>query len=320
MNREVVTPVTPVTVSVVIPAYNAADFIERTLDSVLAQTYRSYEVIVVDDGSSDGTHQVVERWLARTGVKGRCIRQPNGKIAAARNTGMKASRGEFIALLDHDDLWDPHKLEVVMAEFQSHPDVDLICHNERITRNGKTVGVTRNGPWVEDMYESLLFKGNTLSPSATVVRKAKALSIGGFRENPEFNTVEDYDFWMRLSQRARFHFLDRVLGEYTLLERAASRSIEYHTTNAESILKEHLRSRFGDNPGLLARLRTRRRLAVVYRSAARQLMDYRESPELQRTYVWLMIRTFPFDPKNVAQALAWIARAAVQTVNQNAKQ
>jgi len=310
---------TPLMVSVVIPAYNAADFIERTLESVLAQTYRSYEVIVVDDGSSDGTHQIVERWLARTGVEGRCIRQPNKKIAAARNSGMKASRGEFIALLDHDDLWTPLKLETVMAEFVSHPDVDLVCHNERITRDGETVRITRNGPWVEDMYDSLLFKGNALSPSATVVRKDKALAIGGFREDPEFNTVEDYDFWMRLSQRARFHFLDRVLGEYTLVERAASRRIEYHTSNTESMLKDHFRSLFGKNPGLLARLRIRRRLAVVYRSAARQLMDYRESPDLQRTYVWRMIRTFPFDPKNVARTLAWIARAVTRTVNESAK-
>lgn len=310
---------TPVTVSVVIPAYNAAEFIERTLESVLAQTYRSYEVIVVDDGSSDGTHQIVERWLARTGVEGRCIRQPNKKIAAARNSGMKVSRGEFIALLDADDLWTPLKLETVMAEFVRHPDVDLVCHNERITRDGETVRITRNGPWVEDMYDSLLFKGNALSPSATVVRKDKALAIGGFREDPEFNTVEDYDFWMRLSKPARFRFLDSVLGEYTLVEHSASRGIEYHTSNTESLLKDHLRSRFGDNPGFLARLRIRRRLAVVYRSAARQLMDYREFPELQRTYVSRMIRTFPFDPKNLARMLAWIARAVTRTVNESAK-
>lgn len=306
-------------VSVVIPAYNAAAFIERTLESVLRQTFRSYEVIVVDDGSSDGTHQIVERWLARSGLAGRCIRQTNQKIAAARNAGMKAARGEFIALLDADDLWDPPKLETVMAEFDTRPDVDLICHNERITKEGETVRVTRNGPWVQGMYEFLLFKGNSLSPSATVVRKDKALSIGGFREDPEFNTVEDYDFWMRLSQRARFHFLDCVLGEYTLMEGAATRRIEYHTSNTESMLKDHLRARFGDDPGLLARLRIRKRLAVVYRSAARQLMDYRESPELQRTYVWRMIRTFPFDPKNLARTLAWLARAVAQTVNESAR-
>lgn len=308
----------PVTVSVVIPAYNAADFIERTLESVFAQTYRSYEVVVVDDGSSDGTHAVVERWLARRGVYGRCIRQPNAKIAAARNTGMRAARGEFIALLDHDDLWTPRKLEIVMAEFERHRDADLVCHNERITRGGETVSITRNGPWVEDMYEKLLFKGNALSPSATVVRKDKALAIGGFREDPEFNTVEDYDFWMRLSQHARFRFLDSVLGEYTLVDRAASRRIEYHHGNTLTMLRDHFRRRFGENPGLAAALRIRKRLATVYRSTVGQLMHHRESPALQRAYVWRMISTFPFDPRNLARAITWMASASTQTAKENA--
>lgn len=307
------------TVSVVIPAYNAADFIERTLESVRAQTYRSYEIVVVDDGSTDATHEVVERWFARTGIAGVCIRQPNKKIAAARNTGMRAARGDFIALLDHDDLWDAEKLTAAMAEFEKHPEVDLVCHNERITRDGVIVGITRNGPAVEAMYEFLLFKGNALSPSAAVVRKDKALAIGGFREDPEFNTVEDYDFWMRLSQRGRFHFLDRVLGEYVLVERAASRRIEYHAANTVRMLQDHLRSHFGDDPGLLDRLVIRKRLAAVYRSALRQLVDHRESPESQKKYFWRMLRTFPFDPKNLARAVAWSANTAARAAKESVK-
>lgn len=308
-----------VRVSVVIPAYNAADFIERTLESVRAQTYRSYEVVVVDDGSTDSTHEIVTRWLALSGVAGTCIRQVNKRIAGARNAGMRAARGEFIALLDHDDLWDPEKLAVVMAEFDRHPEMDLVCHNERVTRDGVTVGITRNGPAVESMYEYLLLKGNALSPSATVVRRDKALAIGGFREDPEFNTVEDYDFWMRLSQRGRFHFLDRVLGEYTLVDRAASRRIEYHAANTVSMLQNHFRSHFGDDPGLFARLAIRRRLAVVYRSALRQLVTHSESPEIQQSYVWRMLRTFPFDPKNLARATEWIATTAARAANESVR-
>ena len=88
-------------VSVVIPAYNAADFIEATLDTVRAQTFRDYEVVVTDDGSADATQAVVEGYLRRHALRGRCIRQENKKIAAARNTAMRASRGDFIAFLDH---------------------------------------------------------------------------------------------------------------------------------------------------------------------------------------------------------------------------
>lgn len=296
-------------VSVVIPAYNAAAFIAATLDSVRAQTFGSWEVIVVDDGSSDSTHEVVERYLARHRLAGRCIRQENKKIAAARNTGMRAARGEFIALLDHDDLWYPEKLETIMAEFERHPEADLICHNENITRDRRLLRTTRNGPASPRMYERLLLTGNTLSPSATVFRNDKALAIGGFRENPEFNTVEDYDFWMRLSRIAKFRFVDRVLGEYQLVERGASRQIEYHHTNMEAMLRDHFQVYFGRHPGWRNRLRIRRRLSIVYRSALGQLMSYDESPEKQRAYLGKMLLTFPFETKNVLRAVVWTAKA-----------
>lgn len=298
-------PETAPEVSVVIPAYNAAGFIEQTLDSVRAQTYRSWEVIVVDDGSTDGTHEVVERYLACHQLPGRCIRQENRKIAGARNTGIWAARGRYIALLDHDDLWYPEKLAVIMQEFGQHPDADLVCHNETITREGRRLRATRNGPAVSQMYERLLFSGNTLSPSASVFRKDKALAIGGFRENLEFNTVEDYDFWLRLSRTARFRFVERVLGEYQVVERAASRRVEYHHVNMEAMLHDHFATYFGGHPGWIARLRMRRRLAAVYRSALSQFMSHDELPDAQRRYAAKMLRAFPFDPRNVARATAW---------------
>ena len=109
-------------VSVVIPAYNAEGFITKTLDSVRNQTFRDYEIIVVDDGSSDGTNDIVSTFLADHSLKGRCIRQENRGIAAARNIGMGAAIGILIALLDHDDIWYPAKLERVLAEFDRHPE------------------------------------------------------------------------------------------------------------------------------------------------------------------------------------------------------
>lgn len=293
-------------VSVVIPAYNAAEFIERTLDSVRAQTYDSWEVVVVDDGSADGTHEVVERYLKRYGLPGRCVRQENKKIAAARNAGMRAARGAYIALLDHDDVWYPEKLSAVMREFALHPDADLVCHNENIVKDGAVLRVSRNGPAVPRMYERLLFQGGALSPSASVFRRDKALVIGGFRENAEFNTVEDYDFWMRFSRGAKFYFIDQVLGEYQVVERAASRRVVYHHENMEAMLRDHFRSYFGKHPGVCGRVRIRRRLAVVYRSALGQLMDHGESPDRQREYVLRMLRAFPVEPKNLVRTLFWL--------------
>jgi glycosyltransferase involved in cell wall biosynthesis len=297
------------TVSVVIPAYNAAGFIEKTLDSVRLQTYRDYEIIVVDDGSSDHMWQVVERYFQRYSIRGRCIRQQNKKIAGARNTGMYAARGTFIALLDHDDLWYPEKLSTVMRHFELQPEVDLICHNENIVKDGRCLRRSHRGPARENMYERLLFSGNELSPSASVFRKDKALSIGGFRETADFDTAEDYDFWMRLSKIARFHFIDDVLGEYQVVERAASRRIKYHHTNLENMLKDHFSAYSQTRDSFISRIRIRKRLSAVYRSAATQLIANREFPDQQCTYVMKMLREYPIDPRNVARALHWLIYA-----------
>lgn len=291
--------------SVVIPAYNAARFIADTLDSVRSQTYSSYEIIVVDDGSSDATQATVEDYLVLHDLPGRCVRQDNKKIAAARNAGIRTARGEFIALLDHDDLWHPNKLELVMREFERHPDADLICHAEDVTRGGHRVKTLHYGPAGSDLYERLLFKGNALSPSASVFRKDKALEIGGFRENPEFNTVEDYDFWMRFSRVARFRFLEDVLGQYQLVERAASRQIEYHHANLESLLRDHLAAYKLEHPGLWTRLRSRNRVSRVHRSALWQLMRRGFPHETQRRYAINMIQECPWAVQNWALAIIW---------------
>lgn len=295
-------------VSVVIPAFNAAAFIERTLESVRAQRYLDYEIVVVDDGSSDGTADRVERFLDRHGLPGRCLRQANRGIAGARNAGMRAAGGDYIALLDHDDLWYPDKLAVVMAEFDRHPEADLICHNENITRDGRLVRVSRNGPLVPRMYERLLFVGNALSPSAATFKRTVALSIGGFREDPRFDTAEDYDFWLRMSRAGTLHFLDEVLGEYQVVERAASRRIVYHYTNIEHVVRDHFERAFGARAGWRDRLRLRRRLSALYRAAAAQLMGYGEFPAQQREFVVRMLRSFPFEPKNLGCAALWALR------------
>lgn len=299
-----------VTVSVVIPAYNAAAFIGRTLDTVRAQTFKEYETILVDDGSTDGTADVARAYLMRHGLRGQVIRQENRGIAAARNTGMRAAAGTYVALLDHDDLWSPEKLAAVMTEFRRHTGVDLVCHEESITREGHVVRVTRRRLPLGNLYEALLFDGNLLSPSATTFRREVALALGGFDERAEYLTVEDYDFWMRFSRERQIRFLDRVLGEYVLVERGASRRLVFHHLALEHMLRNHLNEYLRVHPGVLARLRARRRLAMVYRSAARQLIEYGEQAADQRAFVGRMLRTYPLELRNIAVALLWAAGAA----------
>lgn len=289
-------------VSVVVPAWNAAKFIGKTLDSVKAQTFTDYEVIVTDDGSNDDTKSVVDAWLAVNGVSGSCIRQENKKIAAARNTAMRAAKGEFIALLDHDDFWYPEMLAKSMAEFEHRPEVLLVGSHIHATKNGERVALVKKGPAVTGMYERLLFEGNTLAPSAVVFRKDAALSIGGFREDPRLNTVEDYDFWMRLSRNGAFRFIDEALASYTIVENSASSKVEYHHSNLEYLLNLHFAEHY-PNPSALTRLRMRRRLAMVYRSATSALLASGREPQLRAAYARKMLAAWPFDWKNVARAL-----------------
>ena len=296
-------------VSVVVPAYNAARFIEPTLDTVRAQTFQGHETVVVDDGSSDGTSDVVKAYFSRHGMNGRLLRQDNRGMASARNAGMRAAHGSHIALLDSDDLWYPEKLAVVMAAFDRQPDADLICHDENISRDGAIVRVSRRRLPRGNLYEALLFDGNLLSPSATIVKRDTALALGGFDERREYLTVEDYDFWMRFSRRQQIRFLDRVLGEYVLGDHSASRRIVFHHIALEGMLREHLSAYLQSHSGLAARLRVRRRLAKVYRSAARQLIEHREAAQDQQAFVGRMLRTYPFEPRNLAVALMWLAES-----------
>ena len=248
-------------VSVVIPAYNAERFIVKTLDSVLAQTYTNYELIVVDDGSFDNTEKVVQEYFAKKKVYGQCIRQENKGIAGGRNTGIRSARGQFIALLDHDDLWVPKKLQKVIETFKLKPQTDLICHNEQIIKDGKNTKVSENSRKNYSSYEELLFKGNSLSPSAVVFRKSLFDRIGGFDESSELNTVEDYDFWLRASRVGKITYINAILGSYVLTKSAASNNILYHHGNLENLLNKHLTNYRQGYKGLFGKFRASRRLA-----------------------------------------------------------
>jgi glycosyltransferase involved in cell wall biosynthesis len=292
-------------VSIVVPAWNAADFIVKTLNTVAEQTFTDFEIIVVDDGSSDATKEVVDRFLKDRALRGRCIKQDNKKIAGARNTGIRAAEAELISFLDHDDLWFPNKLERVTAEFDAYPDADLVCHDENIVKDGALVRVSHNGPLVDNMYERLLFEGNALSPSATTVKKSKLLEAGLFREDPEFNTVEDYDLWMRLARICRMYFLDEILGEYQLVERGASNKIVYHNANLEHLLRDHFKN--FENPDARTRARMKRRLGVMCRSAARLLIAQGDLAA-GGAYARRAAAECPTDWKNLAVLGLWTAK------------
>jgi glycosyltransferase involved in cell wall biosynthesis len=295
-------------VSVVIPAYNAAEFIDKTLDSVRLQTFIDYEIIVVDDGSHDKTKEVVENYLIKNGIKGSCIRQNNKGIAGARNTGISEAKGKLIALLDHDDIWYPSKLQRTTEEFRLHPEAGLVSHQLIMIKNGKKIGILKTGPASKKMYETILFcsRGSLLTPTAAVFKKRKAVEIGGFRENPEFNTAEDLDFWLRLSKVTEFRFINETLGEYTVIGSGASKKILYHGKSVEAVLRDHLKNHPDSSHSWMTHVRTRKRFGNLYRTILYELMNQKASRDIQRKVLIKMLKNYPINLKNIIVAAIWL--------------
>lgn len=235
-------------VSVVIPTFNRAYCIAATIDSVLAQTHQAVEVVVVDDGSTDGTAELVAKRYAGD-ERVRYIRQTNQGVSTARNTGFQHARGEFVALLDSDDLWYPHKLAAQLAVFRAHPEVgmvwsdlaaidmdgrqmsprylrtmyhawsyfrddDLFATRERLGDLSRELSesfgdaVVRTG-----MIYSQMIMGSLVHTSTVLMRKSRQEQVGGFQSQYR-NLGEDYDFHLRTCQAGPVGFIDLSLIDY----------------------------------------------------------------------------------------------------------
>ena len=229
-------------VSIVIPTFNHADFLAKALSSVMAQEYQDWEIILIDNHSSDHTEEVVNSFKSEK-IRMLKIRN-NGIIGASRNLGIKNARGEWIAFLDSDDLWYPTRLICCAPFFQNQKlELDIISTNEMmIFSDGSKPKKLRHGPKSNTMYRDLLIYGNRLSPSATLVRKSflqdnRLL----FSENLNYVTAEDYDFWMCLAKhKPAFLFLDNVEGEYFIHGKNMSHKLNVHKMAIEAVLKRHV--------------------------------------------------------------------------------
>lgn len=227
----------PKAVSVVIPAYNAARYIKQAIDSVLAQSYREYEIIVVDDGSTDETPVIAQQF----GDAIRCIRQSNRGLSAARNTGIKNARAEIIALLDSDDLWEPQFLERMVYHLNLHPEAaGIYCGFQYINSKGEVVGEPSLKIVPPELFHATMSDdGNWLAPSAVMFRKRLAEHVGLFDES--LQSVQDWDLWIRLSESAPFVGLKEALVEYRRHENNMSKDPERMINDIYQLTKK----RFG---------------------------------------------------------------------------
>jgi glycosyltransferase involved in cell wall biosynthesis len=171
-------------ISVIIPAYNAADYVGRAIESALAQTYPPLEILVIDDGSTDATAETVARYPAPV----RLLRQPNGGPGAARNHGAREAKSEWLALLDADDVWLPHKLETQVA-YTASPSVAVIHSPACDSRCIMPLKATFEALW----------NGNFISNTSALIRRSAFEQIGGYNEERILIGLEDYNLWLRLA-------------------------------------------------------------------------------------------------------------------------
>lgn len=196
-------------VSVVIPTYNSAKYVVEAVESVLAQTWQDLEILVIDDGSTDDTEQVMRRYEAPV----RYLRQENGGVAVARNRGIQESLGRYVAFLDADDTWLPHKLARQMEALRQQPH-HRACYSAFTVVDAELnpIGISRSqgeGAALED----LLTRGNVVATPSTVICERSLFDLaGGF--DPALSQCADWDMWVRLAAQTEFLYVDESLVTY----------------------------------------------------------------------------------------------------------
>jgi glycosyltransferase involved in cell wall biosynthesis len=197
-------------VSVVIPNYNYGRYISDAIDSAFGQTLKPHEVIVVDDGSTDDSLEVLKKFEGRITV----IRQTNQRAAGARNAGAKAATGEFLAFLDADDYWHPQKLEKQIEKIEGDPEVGLVhCGMLYVDQEGNEISEHLEGQegWVAEKL--LKFQPVIIGPgSSTLVRKDVFQDVGGY--DTDLQNSEDWDFSLRVAKKYKFAFVEEPLVYY----------------------------------------------------------------------------------------------------------
>jgi len=272
-------------ITVIITCYNIKDYVQSAIHSVLVQSYPPIEIIVVDDGSSDGTESALETYVS----DGRIIyiRKENGGPSSARNCGIRHATGDLIALLDGDDLWEPEKLESQVAAFNDNGTVGMVfCDFSTFDDHGN-VACQKNaslyGHCKPVEFDYLLSRNNFIYPSTVMIHRQIIETIGYFDES--LRGPEDYDMWLRISRQ--FKVIGMVNSLVRIRQHSANltKGIPLMIKNEVAAIEKHRNS--------ISKLAFRRRMAKVYLiNADRSIHAY------DRIYavklLWQGIVTYPF--------------------------
>jgi glycosyltransferase involved in cell wall biosynthesis len=224
-------------ISVIIPAYNAGRFIADTLDSVLRQTFKDFEIVIVDDGSTDNTVELIKTWMEKD-PRIRLIQQKNAGGPAARNTAIANSRGRFIAPLDADDLWFPRKLEKQHAVLSvAGPEIGLVyAWTLYLDEQGKPTGGYADHLEEGDMFLKMICFNYVANGSTPLFRRECIETCGNYRN--EFPGIEDQDLFIRIAARYQFRVVPEFLVGYRQVGGSLSRNIPVMVSGHTRLMKD----------------------------------------------------------------------------------
>lgn len=253
-------------IDVIIPAYNAARYLPLAIESVIAQTFQSWTIFLVNDGSTDNIEEVIAPFLTKLGPRLKYIKQPKSGVSAARNTAIRNSSAKLLALLDADDIWLPCRLQESIESFRDRPQVGLTYgFNTRISPEGEVLDTfdrrQKNG---EGWVAPYLYMRTIDLPSPTITFRRECIdAVGAFDET--LTVTEDRDLWLRIALRYQVALIPKVIAHYRTSPKSA-------TTDPNRMLKSQLQfveKHYGSpGCGMLAR---RVALGRIYKQRAEAL-------------------------------------------------
>ncbi|NET30813.1 MAG: glycosyltransferase family 2 protein [Cyanothece sp. SIO1E1] len=281
-------------VSVLIPAYNAAALIARTLESVVTQTYCNLEILVVDDGSCDRTPAIVRAFSQRDS-RIRLLQQSNAGVAAARNLGIQNAQGEFIAPLDADDLWHPEAIAKLVAQFQAGgPELGVVYAWSRdIDQRDQLTGGFHAATVDGDVYKTLICHNFLGNASATLIRKACLDRVGGYDTQLKAQNAqgcEDWDLYLRLAEHYEFGVVPEFLVDYRKVSSSMSGDF-IQMARSQQLMLQTIQHKHPEIPGFLYRLSR----SSFYLYLAQQC-DLQGNAHATLCWLWQAIRVDPITP------------------------
>ncbi len=281
-------------VSVVIPTYNLATHVKDAIESVLRQTYRDFELIVVDDGSTDNTEFVVTSY----GDKVIYVKQSNRGVSAARNRGIKISRSKYVAFLDADDLWAPEKLEEQVPFLEQDPDVGLVYSDASVVHEGRNIAASylESRPAGSGYVFDQIIQSFIILPSSAIVRRSCFDEVGLFDET--LVVVQDLDLWLAICYRWKVALVPKPL--VVKRDRPGSLSSDPLLVAAENVRVYEKALRILPNMPKPRRRLVQRELARSYWSlgyecfSRMQLKQARKSLASSLRYDWRNLKTVPY--------------------------